>query len=340
MNSSIKNQTKKFASSFKPIFRACDLGTFCLTNRSERVEIEFLLKYKLFSKLKPLAFDSITKARATAAAVSTCVLFKPVDLKNNHKELIKRELASHLNTQNNLNFNDKQVLDKVNKIIFQDEPITTTKTLNDDELLIQALDEYEYQAKIKRIKLDDENDDDDQLLIQTLNKYEKEQEEKRIRIERYKEATKTFVSMQRGIQLEDLVMQRVNMLEGMSFVKSNKFMTKDFEYFKICGIVDGVDDEAKTIIEVKTKRHLSSNICGMNFSEHVQCLCYMSLLNFDKCILVESGPNGEQNLFRLVYDENEFKCKVLNRLKTFVEKYRNIEQDEFIELLRKYSYLL
>ena len=221
MTSTIKNPTKKFASSFKPIFRACDLGTFCLTNRSERVEIEFLLKYKLFSKLKPLAFDSTTKALTAAAAATTCVLFKPVNLKNDHKDLIKRELAFHLNAQSNLNFNDKQVLEKVNKIIFQDEPITTTKTLNDDELLIQALDEYEDQAKRKRIKFDD--DDDDQLLIQTLNKYEKEQEEKRIKMERYKEATKTFVSMQRGIQLEDLVMQRVNMLEGMSFVKSNKF---------------------------------------------------------------------------------------------------------------------
>ena len=101
-----------------------------------------------------------------------------------------------------------------------------------------------------------------------------------------------------------------------------------------------MDDEANTLIEVKTKKRLSSNIHAVNSLERVQCLCYMSLLNFDKCILVESGPNGEQNLFRLVYDENEFKCKVLNRLKTFVEKYRNIEQDEFIALLRKYSHLL
>ncbi len=45
-------------------------------------------------------------------------------------------------------------------------------------------------------------------------------------------------------------------------------------------------------------------------------------------------------MFRLVYDEHEFQSKVLDKLEKFVEKYRNIERDEFVALLVKYPGLL
>ena len=149
------------------------------------------------------------------------------------------------------------------------------------------------------------------------------------------------MSMERGIQLERMVIERVNEMEGTKFVSGGgRLMTKDFMAFKICGIVDGIDEQAKTLIEVKTKNRLSTNENGISLRERIQCLCYMNMSECSECFLVESGPNGEQKVFRLVYDEHEFQSKVLDKLEKFVEKYRNIERDEFVALLVKYPGLL
>jgi hypothetical protein len=338
---SMSNQTiKKFAAHFKPIFRACDLGTFCYSNIGEKNELEFLLKYKLFSKLKPLAAAELAALKAPSTPPPLPIVLKPIvvnNLKSDHKELIKREWETHF-AKGTLSFDDREVIQKVNKKLVYDEIIEENK---DDNLLIKALNEHERDLALKKRPIENDEDNDDRLLIETLTRYENELESKRIKLEQYKEATKTFVSMERGIQLERMVIEKVNEIEGTKFVSGGgRLMSKDFGAFKVCGIVDGIDEERKILIEVKTKNRLSTNEKCISLRERIQCLCYMNMSECRECFLVESGPNGEQKMFRLVYDELEFKSKVLDKLGKFVDKYRNIERDEFISLLVKYPGLL
>ena len=158
-------------------------------------------------------------------------------------------------------------------------------------------------------------------------------------MEQYKASAKSYVHMQRGIHLEKRIIERLNSAENMNFVARDKLWIKAYDnaLFKICGIVDGIDAQKQTIIEVKTKSRLSASLSGVSLKERVQCMCYMSLTGCDKCILVESGPCGEQNVFHIVMDVNEFECIVLDKLRRFVNKYRNMDEDEFKRLVLKYS---
>lgn len=120
--------SQKFATAFTPVFRACDVGSFCLLGMSEKCELQYLLKYRPFSTVA---------ASCSSLTTAACMPQKALDIHSSHKSLIQSEwklqLASRPET---FSFDDAQIIEKVNKQIEQE--IT-----NDDQLLIRALDTFE-----------------------------------------------------------------------------------------------------------------------------------------------------------------------------------------------------
>ena len=153
----------------------------------------------------------------------------------------------------------------------------------------------------------------------------------------YNKAVKSFIYTERGHQLESLVRQQVNKQCNMRFSKDT-LKRASFDLFDICGISDGFDFKAEKIIEIKTRSSLNrlTNENSISPTEAMQCMCYMKLNDCKKCLFVEHGPNGEQRMQELVFDEDEFEQLIVKRLRAFVLKYKSMSKQEFLCLIAKY----
>lgn len=146
------------------------------------------------------------------------------------------------------------------------------------------------------------------------------------------------ISLERGNQLEPHVIEKINKDENMSFVQDKTLRTMDFGFYRLCGIVDGIDEAKKTLIEVKTRNSVDLNKKTINLRDRLQCLAYLKLTSCERCLLVESGPNGQQNKFFIEWDEDEFEERIASRLRQFVIKYRTMKESEFRVKVRKYKF--
>jgi hypothetical protein len=265
---------KKKQDSFRPIFRASDLGAVCL-GLSEEDELKILMEYSPFSDNKFMLRNN------------------DVEIENYHKALIKKEWRKQL-LKRELIFDDKLIFDKI------------SEQIENDFLAAQT---------------------DESLLKPSLSN----------EFEDYNKAVKSFIYMERGLQLEKFVRQQVNEQDNMRFSKDT-LKRVSFDLFDICGIPDGIDRKAGKIIEIKTRAnfHRSTNENSISPIEKIQCMCYMKLSGCDTCLFVEHGPNGEQRKQELVFDENDFDQLVVQRLRAFVLKYKSMSKSNFLELLAKY----
>jgi hypothetical protein len=321
-----------FNCNFTPTFRASDLGIFC-QNPSEKNELQFVLKYDPFFKYKSKVNLTKSKIKLNDTEV---IVPKIEEISDAHKNEIKKELEANF-LSNELKFNDKTIASKFNE--------TLRKLLADEEF------NYAHQLEIisdertqqKRLSITDKDEleefEDDQLLINSLRKYELEQEFKKFMFKQYKSLAYQFISKERGTQLEKRVIENINQKESMNFVQKKSLLKKNFNSFRICGIVDGMDCDKRILIEVKTRNRLRRTVENLSPLEMIQCMCYMNLTGCKKCYLVESDPSGEQNVFQLEYDDVEFEEKVLSPLRKFANKYREMTELEFRRLIGKYPFL-
>ena len=148
---------------------------------------------------------------------------------------------------------------------------------------------------------------------------------------------KVIISTQRGNQLEPNIIEKINKEESMNFVQEKSLKTIDFKYFSICGRIDGIDAEKKTLIEVKTRKSIEVHKRTINLKDKLQCLAYLKLTGCERCLFVESGPKGQQNKFCIDWDEREFEDRIIKPLRSFVIKYRNMKEREFRIRLKKYK---
>lgn len=297
-----------FATNFKPTFRACDLALFCMAP-SEKTEIEFVLKYFPFSKFKP---------RVKKTLKNHLEEIRPKD-----KEIIVKEWT-HQAQKGNVKFDDEKVINKVSECInknyeiFFDEDSDETKFIRYANLDLLTTSKENVQTDFNM---------HEQLYKDKLN-YE---------LEMYKSTVKKTVHLERGILFEKNIIDMINKKENADFIQDKALKSTDFGLFKICGILDGVDWKKRTIIEVKTRNFIFKDKKTISLREKLQCLCYMKLNECDKCILVESDSNGEHNMIKIDWDEQEFEERVLSKLRDFVIKYRTIEEEEFKSKVCKYS---
>jgi hypothetical protein len=308
--------SKHFASKFKPKFRACDLALFCMNN-SETQELKFLLKYWPFRRYMPKKSSE---------------LFTVTELKEKDHEMIKKEWQNQIKINTDLKFDDKIVLDKVNQSLKRDfdaQLLDKDEDSNETEF-IRHCDLSKLESKeAKFLKFDYD-----------LESIKKVKEQKLEKFKAYKSLAKTTIHCERGIQLEQAIIVKINAELGFNFVQDKELKIRDYENFFICGLVDGIDRERNSIIEVKTRFFIDKNKkpSMIQLREKLQCLSYMSLTESKLCFLVESDSRGEQNVIKIEWDEDEFEAECLNKLREFVEKYKTISEIDFCRIISKYKY--
>ena len=108
------------------------------------------------------------------------------------------------------------------------------------------------------------------------------------------------------------------------------------DFYSIKARIDGIDTNSGTIIEIKTKSNIDHSCTTMELRDRIQCLVYMKISGFNKCLLVESDSNGKMKMFKIDFDEIEFINRIDNGLVNFVNKYRNLSEHDFYKLICKY----
>jgi hypothetical protein len=365
---------RSFAPLFKPTFRACDLASF-LNSPDEKVELRLLFKYKPFSKYKPKQEEVKQTAKSSKQIAPVVVKeLRPKDkeLINNEwqKQLSKGTI--NFNDQSVLTKVNETI---TNAFLSElDDDSNETKMIrNMDFSRIEATKkaepplavpfklDYDMGAQSKKERIAEEDSNETNMIrnmdfsqIEVAKKaepplavpfkldYDMDAHSKKERItenlEAYKSIAKTTVYMERGNQLEKSIVVKLNEGGKFNFVKMNDLRSADFGLFKICGIPDGVDSERSTVVEVKTRHYVDLAKKTVCLRERVQCLCYLKLTSCKVCLLVESGPSGEQNVHVIEWDDDEFETVVVDKLSEFVLKYRKINEVEFSQIAKKYKY--
>lgn len=140
----------------------------------------------------------------------------------------------------------------------------------------------------------------------------------------------------RGRKMERFILEKINKsYEGYNFATNKTKKYVDYGKFKIVGIIDGVSETKKTILEIKTRKNFEEG--EITRRERLQALTYMNMFGCERCLFVESGPSGEMRETMLEYDEAQFKREVFDLLDKFTERARAYDRVEFESLLLKYN---
>ena len=141
------------------------------------------------------------------------------------------------------------------------------------------------------------------------------------------------VRLERGNQLQNLVIEKVNQEEKTNFTCNNKVFMIEFENFFLKGRPDGVDQSSQSVIEIKSK---SRSLHRIN-SDRIQCMAYLKLTNAEKCFLVMAEPNSAHSILKFKFVPEEFESQVVAKIDHFVHKCRNLSPSDFLKMIKKFS---
>ena len=297
------------APDFKPTFRSCDLAVFC-NNPTPKAKINLFRKYEPFSELCPKIPPKPVQQ-------------KRVHLTNEDKLNMQKELDKSL-ANNSLSFNDEAIINiglesvkKMDDLSFMMSQLLMT---DDSESNEEDVDFDTCESDEESFKKNVENEKSQRLdeLIKIKTKQ-----------------ARFYTSTQRGIKIEKSVILKVNQDLGYNFLQNKQLKEQDFGLFKIHGIIDGIDNTKRAVIEVKSRNKFDEKKCTITEKEKIQSLVYMKLYDCDKCLLVESGPEGQRKIEEIEWDEDKFKRLVLNKLEKFTSYARSLTKDDLDDLIAK-----
>jgi hypothetical protein len=100
--------------------------------------------------------------------------------------------------------------------------------------------------------------------------------------------------------------------------------TADGTQWYLCGRVDALMPESRTVVEIKNRvRGLFNRVASY---EKIQIMCYMYLLDYEKALLVEA--HGDQvRSYELVQDAADWK-RLHTGLLEFIESFTDLANDE------------
>jgi hypothetical protein len=146
-------------------------------------------------------------------------------------------------------------------------------------------------------------------------------------------------SFSRGKKMEQPTINKVNEKYEKEFEKCLNYIEKDLGSFYLYGRPDGIDEQNKLIVEIKTTTNLklnSQNEITLDKKTRIQCLCYLKITGFNTCWCVHLSSDGTLKKTEIAFDENEFDELVVSKLNAIVDKYRNMSEQDFIGLVNKY----
>lgn len=303
---------KKFAQEFKPTFSASKLNEICSPYSSESTKIKFLRNYKPFSSL--VSVKSPKKSP-----------YKPrILLSEAEKDQIKKNLDESLDLEE-LKFDD-------NKII---ESFSETLKIKSDKGGKESL-----EFLMNRLLLTDDDDEGDEnsdyVTAQSDEECFKKSSDTNIMNEAKSKQAVRYISNMRGRKMEKSILEKINQ-DGFRFEQNKSRKVVDYGEFKIVGIIDGWCEEKRTILEIKTRKNFELSKSSITAREKLQAMAYMNMYECDQCLFVENGPNGELKKTWIEYDEEIFNRDIFLKLKEFTLFARDLDQDEFKDLLAQYN---
>jgi hypothetical protein len=306
---SISKSKNVIAPDFKPTFRSCDLAVFC-NNPTPKAKINFFRKYEAFVDHCPKILPKPVQQ-------------KKVYLTNEDKVNMQKELDKSL-ANNSLSFNDEAIINI---------GLESVKKMDDLSFMMSQLLMTDDSDSPEENVDYDTCESDEEFFKKNVETEKSQRLEELIRI-KTKQA-RFYTSTQRGIKIEKAVILKVNLDRGFNFHQNKQLIEQDFGSFKIHGIIDGIDPEKRTVIEVKSRNKFDANKCTITEKEKIQSLVYMKLYDCDKCLFVESGPDGNQKIKEIEWNEEKFNREVLNKLEKFTNYARSLTKEDFKDLIEK-----
>lgn len=312
---SLSSSEEKFAEDFKPTFSASKLAEMCSPNTSESTRLKFLLNFRPFSDVKAERTLPVKKKD----------IYKPkVLLSEAEKSEIKRHLDETLDFEE-LKFDDEKIIESFNEKLRIEEHDTSLDFLM-SKLVLTDDEEGKESAESAYVT------------AQSDEECFKKNCDKSISIETKSKQAVRYISNMRGRKMEKHILEKINKsYEGYSFVQNKSKKYVDYGNFKIVGIIDGMSSGEKTILEIKTRKNFQHNGETITRRERLQAMTYMNMFACERCLFVESGPNGEIKETMLYYSDEDFKSDVIDKLNEFTLFARTFNKEKFMNLLIKYN---
>ena len=97
--------------------------------------------------------------------------------------------------------------------------------------------------------------------------------------------------------------------------------------------MDAIDEANKTILEIKTRsgddffRNKRRKTISRKYK--LQIMAYMNILQCERCLFVENGPDGSDTRIMLDYDHDYFMKEIFTPLNEFVWFARGLGEKQF-----------
>lgn len=308
--------------SFKPTFSPSKLTDY-FGRVHEKNEVILVLKhfpnYNSNEKIRknasniPSEYKNIIKEEVEKSIDRKSLMFDDESAKRNIQERIQESTKTAQNnyaysTNKQTNINEKPLIVDDNKHAANINPFSNQIEDNETETETEHEEESDYN--------------DNTLPKINLKSYISKQ-----------------ASFSRGKKMEQPTINKVNENYEKSFKKCSNYIERDLGSFYLYGRPDGIDEQNRLIVEIKTTTNLklnNQNEIILDKKTRIQCLCYLKLTGFNTCWCVHLSSDGTLIKTEIVFDENEFDELVVSKLNAIVDKYRNMSEQDFIGLVNKY----
>lgn len=152
---------------------------------------------------------------------------------------------------------------------------------------------------------------------------------------RIKKEFKSRVQMARGVKLEHLSIEQLQLELNINITKRNtklyKFESRDL--YTLSGKVDGIDEDKKCVIEIKNRIKYMEQV---PYYDIIQCIVYMKLTDLKQCLLVECFPDKTTRKTTIEWNQDKFDS-INDELCKLVCKIRKLTRREISELIKQYN---
>jgi hypothetical protein len=171
----------------------------------------------------------------------------------------------------------------------------------------------------------------EQVVKSLSEKYKLVRENEKLR-KRLEKSVKDRLRLSRGLKLEGA---SLNLLEKEKMKSITNRNTQSYQYkcdhYTICGKVDGIIADEKCIIEIKNR---IAPLKEVPLYDKIQCLVYLKLTGYEKCLLVECFPNQSKRETLIEYSADELD-RIIQKLVEVVEIIRKFDRNDVKRMIEQ-----
>jgi len=228
----------------------------------------------------------------------------------------------------------EKILKKINKIDKNIQNKDIIKELKLDEKIEESIEKADTRTTNKNLK------EIEKIIISDLTNKSVSEEIKKVVANNVREQSRKMINTEIGTRNEETSLNNIEILKNMNITERNVklytgFIETENVNCKICGRIDGIDEENKTIIEHKQRvNHLFDTIPPY---EIIQIYMYMYITDNNSAKLVQTYKDQIKILELEWYDERW--DIIINKFRKSLEEYFVIvtNSNKLEKLVRKYT---